>query len=51
MSLTRCAYYYIFTDIFQDDLAFKAKQREEAKKLDEMRAKAGQRGPLGTSSR
>jgi hypothetical protein len=30
----------------QEDLAFKAKQREEQKKLEQMKEKAGQRGPL-----
>jgi hypothetical protein len=30
----------------EDDLAFKAKQREEQKKLKEMQAKASGKGPL-----
>ena len=33
-------------DLDDDDKAFKQKQREEAKKLAEMRAKATQKGPL-----
>ena len=31
----------------QEDLAFKEKQREEKKKLDELKAKASQKGPMG----
>lgn len=31
----------------QTDLAFKQKQKEEQKKLEEMKAKAAGKGPLG----
>ena len=35
------------TFLSQEDIAFKQKQREEAKKLKEMQAKASQKGPMG----
>ena len=31
----------------QEDLAFKQKQREDKKKLEEAKARAGQKGPMG----
>ena len=34
------------TEMDDEDKAFKQKQREEAKKLAELKAKAGQKGPL-----
>ncbi|KAJ8046257.1 Translation machinery-associated protein 7 [Holothuria leucospilota] len=33
-------------ELDEDDLAFKQKQKEDQKKLDSMKAKAGQKGPL-----
>ncbi|EGT39291.1 hypothetical protein CAEBREN_19909 [Caenorhabditis brenneri] len=33
-------------DLSEEDIEFKKKQQEEAKKIKEMAAKAGQRGPL-----
>ncbi|KAI8329989.1 translation machinery associated TMA7 [Chlamydoabsidia padenii] len=33
-------------DLDEEDLAFKKKQQEEAKKLKELQAKAGGKGPL-----
>jgi len=35
-------------DLDEDDLAFKQKQKEEAKKLAEMQKKAGGKGPLAS---
>eukprot|EP00053_Salpingoeca_punica_P025030 m.15634 g.15634 ORF g.15634 m.15634 type:complete len:66 (-) comp7428_c0_seq1:195-392(-) len=35
-------------ELDEDDLAFKAKQKEEAKKLQEMQAKAAGKGPLAS---
>lgn len=32
--------------LFQDDMAFKQKQKEEKKQLDELKKKAAQKGPL-----
>lgn len=32
----------------EDEIAFKQKQKEDAKKLEEMKKKAGGKGPLGT---
>ncbi|KAM6325548.1 translation machinery-associated protein 7 isoform 3-T4 [Podargus strigoides] len=34
-------------DLDETDLAFKQKQKEEQKKLEEMKAKAAGKGPLG----
>ena len=42
-----CVLGYVYT--LQDELAFKQKQREDKKKLEEAKAKAGQKGPMGTS--
>ena len=36
---------------FQEDLAFKQKQREDKKKLEEAKARAGQKGPMGRYNR
>lgn len=33
-------------ELDEDDMAFKQKQKEEQKKLQEMKSKAGQKGPL-----
>jgi hypothetical protein len=33
--------------LIQEEVAFKQKQKEEKKKLDEMKQKASQKGPLG----
>ncbi|MEE6502461.1 hypothetical protein FKM82_004523 [Ascaphus truei] len=33
-------------DLDEEDVAFKQKQKEEQKKLEEMKGKAGQKGPL-----
>ncbi|KAM5147787.1 translation machinery-associated protein 7 [Mantella aurantiaca] len=33
-------------DLDDEDVAFKQKQKEEQKKLDEMKSKASQKGPL-----
>lgn len=38
---------YVYT--LQDEVAFKQKQREDKKKLEEAKARAGQKGPMGTS--
>lgn len=38
-----------FLHVLQDEIAFKQKQKEEKKKLDEMKQKASQKGPLGKS--
>ena len=35
--------------LLQDEIAFKQKQREEKKKLEEMKQKASQKGPLGNA--
>ncbi|XP_072928966.1 translation machinery-associated protein 7 [Hemitrygon akajei] len=35
-------------EVDEDDLAFKQKQKEEQKKLAEMKAKASGKGPLGS---
>ncbi|KAM6325546.1 translation machinery-associated protein 7 isoform 2-T3 [Podargus strigoides] len=35
-------------DLDETDLAFKQKQKEEQKKLEEMKAKAAGKGPLGS---
>ncbi|XP_077987236.1 translation machinery-associated protein 7-like [Glandiceps talaboti] len=36
-------------DLDDDDLAYKQKQREDQKKLQEAKAKASQKGPMGGS--
>ncbi|XP_030275844.1 translation machinery-associated protein 7 [Sparus aurata] len=36
-------------DLDDDDVAFKQKQKEEQKALDALKAKAGGKGPLGSS--
>ncbi|KAM9327051.1 translation machinery-associated protein 7 [Gastrophryne carolinensis] len=33
-------------DLDEDDMAFKQKQKEEQKKLEELKSKASQKGPL-----
>ncbi|XP_060691088.1 translation machinery-associated protein 7 [Hemiscyllium ocellatum] len=33
----------------EDDIAFKQKQKEEQRKLDELKAKASGKGPLGSA--
>lgn len=36
----------LFQELDEEDLAFKQRQKEEQKKLEEMKAKAGGKGPL-----
>ncbi len=54
MCAMRANYYILFLineipNAIQDDIAFAAKQREEAKKLKEMQTKAAGKGPLSKS--
>ena len=41
-------YNWFFVYRIQEDKAFKQKQREDKKKLDEAKARASQKGPMGT---
>lgn len=41
-------FFLYFQEIDDEDMAFKQNQKEQQKKLDEMKAKAAGKGPLAT---